>query len=288
MAELLKGAPAAAALTESLAPRAAALLERGVCPTLAMIRVGAKEDDLTYERAAVKRCQKAGIRAIRIPLPEDCTLAELLTVIGRVNRNDAMHGCLLFRPLPPHIDQLAVCDTIAPEKDVDGVNRSSLAGIFLGRESGYAPCTAQAVLELLRFYGVDPAGKNVVVIGRSLVVGKPLAMLLLNHDATVTLCHRKTADLPAICRSAEILVTAAGQAQSVDRAYTNPDQVVIDVGINALPGGGFCGDVNFTETEPYVRAITPVPGGIGAVTTSVLCKHVIEAAEKKALLRSRR
>ena len=156
----------------------------------------------------------------------------------------------------------------------------SLSTVLTGRGRGFAPCTAQACLELLDYYGCDPAGKHVAVIGRSLVIGRPVALMLQARDATVTMCHSKTRDMPAFCRQAEILVVAAGRAGVVDRQFTAPDQVIVDVGVNASPEGGICGDVCFAQVEPAVRAISPVPGGVGAVTTAVLCKHVIEAAER--------
>ena len=169
---------------------------------------------------------------------------------------------------------------LTPAKDVDSMTSASLLSVFTGRDAGFAPCTAQSVTELLDYYEVPLSGARVAVIGRSLVIGKPVSMMLQARNATVTMCHTKTRDMAAVCREADVLVVAAGKAGVVDRSFTNPGQVVIDVGINAKPDGGICGDVNFEETEPLVRAITPVPGGVGSVTTAVLCKHVIEAAEK--------
>lgn len=279
MAEILKGAPVAAALTEELAQRAAALKEQGVTPCLAIVRVGEKESDLRYERGAMKRCEKVGIRVLNRVLPEDCTQEELLAVIGAVNADPGVHGCLLCRPLPGQLDERAACEALLPEKDVDCMTSASLTRVFVGKGAGFAPCTAQSCLEILDYYGVELKGKNAAVIGRSLVIGKPVSMLLQARDATVTMCHTKTADMPAVCRRAEVLVVAAGRAGVVDERFTNPDQVVIDVGINAAPEGGICGDVAFEKVEPVAKAITPVPGGVGAVTTAVLCKHLIEAAE---------
>ena len=282
MAELLRGAPVAAAITEELIRRAKALKEKGVTPCLAILRVGQRPDDVAYERAAVRRCERVGIRVESIRLPEDCSQEALLDAIRLVNRNDGVHGCLLFRPLPGKLDEQAACEALCPAKDVDGMTAASLNMVFTGRGTGYAPCTAQSCLELLDHYGIDPAGKNVAVIGRSLVIGKPVSLMLQSRNATVTMCHTKTANLPAVCRRAEILVVAAGRPGVVDERYVNQNQVVLDVGVNLDPQGGICGDVRFDRVEPLVRAISPVPSGVGSVTTAVLCKHVIQAAEKAA------
>lgn len=280
MAEILKGAPVAAAITEELIRRADALKAKGVEPCLAILRVGERADDLAYERGALKRCEKVGVRTVSIVLDADCTQDALLDAIARINADDAIHGCLMFRPLPKHLNEQAACEALLPCKDVDSMTAASLRTVFTGRGEGFAPCTAQSCIELLDHYGYDPAGKRVVVIGRSLVIGKPVSMMLQTRNATVTMCHTKTVDMPHICREAEILVVAAGKAGVVDETFTNPGQVVIDVGINAAPDGGICGDVQFTAVEPRVKAISPVPSGVGSVTTAVLCKHVIEAAER--------
>lgn len=280
MAEILKGAPVAAAITEELIRRADALKAKGVEPCLAILRVGERADDLAYERGALKRCEKVGVRAVSIVLDADCTQDALLDAITRINADDDIHGCLMFRPLPKHLNEQEACEALLPCKDVDSMTAASLRTVFTGRGEGFAPCTAQSCIELLDHYGYDPAGKRVVVIGRSLVIGKPVSMMLQTRNATVTMCHTKTVDMPHICREAEILVVAAGKAGVVDETFTNPGQVVIDVGINAAPDGGICGDVQFTAVEPRVKAISPVPSGVGSVTTAVLCKHVIEAAER--------
>lgn len=278
MAEILKGAPVATALTEALGIRAEQLKRKGTVPCLAILRVGERTDDLSYERSAMKRCEKIGIRTVSMVLPTGCTQAELLAEIEKINADDSIHGCLMFRPLPGHLDERAACEALRPEKDVDCMTSGSLNRVLMGKAAGFAPCTAQSCMEVLDYYGIDPAGKRTAVIGRSLVIGKPLSMMLQNRDATVTMCHSKTVNMAEICRQAELLVVAAGKAALVDREFTNPNQVVIDVGVNAADGG-ICGDVRFDSVEPWVRAITPVPGGVGVVTTAVLCKHVIEAAE---------
>lgn len=279
MAELWKGAPVAAALTEELARRAEALRVRDIVPTLAIVRVGERPDDISYETGAMKRCAKAGVDVRQFLLPADCGREQLLDTIRTINADGAIHGCLMFRPLPDKELEEAVCALLSPAKDVDGMTAGSLASVFSGRGAGYPPCTAQACLELLDHYGVDLTGKRAVVVGRSLVIGKPVSMLLQARNATVTMCHTRTKDLPGICRNAEVLIAAAGKAGVIGADCAAPGQLVLDVGINVGADGKLCGDVDFTAMEPMVGAITPVPGGVGAVTTAVLCKHVIEAAE---------
>lgn len=280
MAELWKGAPVAAALTERLIPRAQALVEKGVTPTLAIVRVGERPEDLSYERGALKRCEKVGIAVRQFLLTAASSQADLMEVIEEINRDDSIHGCLLFRPLPKHMDERAACAALSPAKDVDGITAGSLAAVFSGSGAGYPPCTAQACLEILDHYGYELKGKRAVVVGRSLVIGKPVSMLLLGRHATVTICHTRTADLAAECRRAEVLVAAAGKAGAVSAQCLASGQVVLDVGINVDENGNLVGDVDFAAAEATVDAITPVPGGVGAVTTSVLASHVIEAAEK--------
>ncbi len=282
MAEILKGAPAAAALTEKLILRAAALREKGVTPTLAILRVGEREDDISYETGARKRCAKVGVEVRQFLLPADCTKEQLLDAVREINADRSIHGCLMFRPLPDRDMENAACALLAPEKDVDGMTAGSLAAVYAGKGAGFAPCTAQAVMELLEHYGVELTGKKAVVVGRSLVIGRPVSMLLQQKNATVTMCHTKTADLPGECRRADVLVVAAGKAGVVTKDYVAPGQTVIDVGIHVGEDGKLCGDVKFDEAEGVVSAITPVPGGVGSVTTAVLCKHVIEAAERTA------
>ena len=282
MAEILKGAPVANAISENLALRAKKLREQGIDPCLAILRVGERPEDLSYERSILKRCEKVGILIVPVLLPDDCTQTALMDAIEKINLNGRIHGCLLFRPLPPHLDGDAAAEVLVPRKDVDSMTSASLLSVFTGRDDGYAPCTAQSCMEILDYYGIDPFGKRAAVIGRSLVVGKPVSMMLQARNATVTMCHTKTRDLANVCREAEILIVAAGKPGIVDAGFTNPEQTVIDVGINPTPEGGICGDVLFEEVEPLVKAVSPVPGGVGSVTTAVLCKHVIEAAEKHA------
>ena len=278
MATLLKGAQAAAAMNERTAARAAALTARGIVPTLAVVRMGAREDDLSYERGVMNRCAKVGVAVKPYLLEADASQAQLLAVVEEINQDPGIHGCLIFRPLPAQVDDKAVRAALAPEKDVDGITDASLAGIFTGSGVGYPPCTAQACVEILDFYGIPLEGKRVTVVGRSLVVGKPAAMLLDRKNATVTICNSRTRNLPEICRQADVLVVAMGKRGAIGGDCVAPGQTVVDVGIHTDENGKLCGDVRFAEAEPVVAAITPVPGGVGAMTTSVLAAHVVEAA----------
>lgn len=281
MAQLLKGAPAAAALNERTAAEAAALREAGIVPTLAFVRVGERPDDLSYEKGAAKRCEAVGVSAYSVTLPEDVSQSVLTHVLDELNHNPCIHGILLLRPLPPHLDGEAARQVISPQKDVDGVTDASLAGVFTGLEAGFAPCTAQAVADILDFHNIPLSGAHVVIVGRSLVVGRPAAMLLMAKGATVTICHGKTRNLSALTRQADILVVAAGQRGLIGKEHLAAGQVVVDVGIHMNETTGkLCGDVRFEEAEPLVSAITPVPGGVGAMTTSVLVSHVVEAAKR--------
>ncbi len=280
MSELLKGAPVAAALTQDAAERAEALQSAGVVPTLAILRVGENESDLSYERGAQSRCEKAGIAVRRILLPETVTQAQMEAQIEAVNADPSIHGLLMFRPLPRHLNEKKLCEMLAPEKDVDGMTSGSAAAVYAQTGSGYAPCTAQACMEILSYYGIPADGVRAAVIGRSLVIGRPAAMMLLAANATVTVCHTHTRNMKEICREADILIAAAGVPGIVDASYVRAGQTVIDVGIHVREDGSLCGDVDFASVQEVCGAVTPVPGGVGAVTTAVLAKHVIEAAEK--------
>ena len=289
MAKRLLGKEVNEALVASLQARTAALREKGVVPTLGIIRLGENPSDLSYEKGATKRAEEVGVAVKNYILPETATKEEVLAVIDQVNADDSVHGVLMFRPLPKHLkaDQDEICNRLAPKKDVDSMTHMSNAGVFEGQALGYAPCTPAACMEILDHYGIDCKGKNAVVIGRSLVVGKPAAMMLMAKNATVTICHTKTVNTAEICRNADIIVSAAGVLNSLTKDFVRPGQVVIDVSMNWNPEkitakgkGGMSGDCVFEEVEPIVETITPVPGGVGAVTTSVLMKHVVEAAEK--------
>ena len=289
MAKRLLGKEVNEALVASLQTRTAALREKGVVPTLGIIRLGENPSDLSYEKGATKRAEEVGVAVKNYILPETATKEEVLAVIDEVNADASVHGVLMFRPLPKHLkaDQDEICNRLAPKKDVDSMTHMSNAGVFEGQDLGYAPCTPAACMEILDYYGIDCKGKNAVVIGRSLVVGKPAAMMLMGKNATVTVCHTKTVNTAEICKNADIIVTAAGVLNSLTKDFVREGQIVIDVSMNWNPEkitskgkGGMCGDAIFDEVEPIVEAITPVPGGVGAVTTTVLMKHVVEAAEK--------
>ena len=283
MATILKGAPVVAAMNEANAARCAALKARGVTPTLAVVRVGARPDDLSYEKGVLTRCGKVGVEVKQFLLPEDAAQEQLLDVIAQVNADPAIHGCLLFRPLPKQFDDRTIRAALAPEKDIDGITDGSLAGVFTNSAIGYPPCTAQACLEILKYYQVSLSGKRAVVVGRSLVVGKPAAMMLDRENATVTICNSRTQNLPALCKEADVVVVAMGKRGFIGADCLREGQTVVDVGIHVGDDGKLCGDVRFAEAEPVVEAITPVPGGVGTVTTSVLVGHVVEAAEKTLL-----
>ncbi|MBE6116429.1 MAG: bifunctional 5,10-methylenetetrahydrofolate dehydrogenase/5,10-methenyltetrahydrofolate cyclohydrolase [Erysipelotrichaceae bacterium] len=279
MAEILKGRPVAASLDEWTAHEVAILKENGIDTTLAILRVGEKGDDVAYEKGAMKKCRNVGIKVRNVMLPEDVSYEEFYRTLDELNSDPEIHGILMFRPLPKYLDNEKARNYIDPVKDVDGCSDSSLGSIFVDKEFGFAPCTAEAVMETLKYYNVDVKGKNVAVIGRSLVVGKPLAMLLMNRNATVTVCHTKTKDVPSITRQADIVICCTGRMESINAEYVSEGQTVIDVGIKYNETKQkLCGDVLFEEVEPIVDRITPVPGGIGSVTTSVLTRHVVKAA----------
>ena len=278
------------ALVANLLERTAALREKGINPTLGIVRVGARPDDLSYERGAIKKGESVGVDVKVFELPEDATKEAVEAVIDQVNGDDTVHGVLMFQPFPAHLKpyQRELCNRLDPKKDMDCLTDLSSAGVYQGRSDlGYAPCTPAACMEILDHYGIDCKGKSAVVIGRSLVVGKPAAMMLIGKNATVTVCHTKTVDTAAVCREADIIISAAGVLNSLTKEYVRPGQIVIDVSMNWNPEkitskgkGGMSGDAVYDEVEPIVEAITPVPGGVGAVTTTVLMKHVVEAAEK--------
>lgn len=282
MAHQLKGKPVIAALKEELTERVAVLAGRAITPTLAIVRVGERPDDLSYERTAIKRAEGLGIAVRVYALPETAVQDDLMAVISQVNASEDIHGCLMFRPLPAHFDEAVACEALDPAKDIDGIGSAALARVFTGRGAGFAPCTAAACLEMLDAYGIDPQGKRVAVVGRSLVIGRPVALMFLERNATVTICHSRTENLAATMRDADIVVLATGRAKAYGQECFRAGQVVLDVGINVDAEGSLCGDADFEAAEAALGetgAITPVPGGIGGVTTSVLMKHVVEAAE---------
>ena len=289
MAKRLLGKEVNEALVADLQARSAALKEKGIIATLGIIRLGENPSDLSYEKGATKRAEEVGVTVKNYILPETATKEDVLAVIDEVNADASIHGVLMFRPLPKHLKgaQDEICNRLDPKKDVDSMTHMSNAGVFEGQDLGFAPCTPAACMEILDHYNIDCTGKKAVVLGRSLVVGKPAAMMLMGKNATVTVCHTKTVDTAAVCREADIIISAAGVLNSLTKDFVRPGQIVIDVSMNWNPEkittkgkGGMSGDAIFDEVEPIVEAITPVPGGVGAVTTSVLMKHVIQSAER--------
>ena len=280
MAKRLSGKEVTAALNARIRANVETCRAHGVEPTLCMVRVGDNPSDMSYERGAAKRCETLGVACKQVHLPEDVSQEELLSVIEDVNQDPAIHGLLLFRPLPKHLDQALIENALDPAKDVDCMTDLSMSGVFTGKQIGFPPCTPQACMEILDHYGYDCTGKKAVVIGRSLVVGKPAAMMLIKKNATVTICHTRTKDMPAVTRDADLIIVAAGRAGVIGADYVREGQTIIDVGINVNAEGKLCGDVDFAAVEPVVDAITPVPGGVGTVTTSVLVGHVADAALK--------
>jgi len=273
----LRGMPVAKAMLGRLEKETARLKEKGIIPRLAIVRVGEREDDLSYEKGIYKRFEAAGAQAKTFALPDKVTQKKLEETIISLNRNEEFQGILLFRPLPGHLDEKRIQELIAAEKDVDCMAAANAAHVFAGDGQGYPPCTPQAVIEILDHYGIDVCGKKVTVVGRSMVVGRPLSMLLLHKNATVTICHTRTLNLQEECKKADILIACAGVLGMITRDYVREGQVVIDVGIHVVENQ-LCGDVDYASVADVVEAITPVPGGVGSVTTSVLLKHVIQGA----------
>jgi methylenetetrahydrofolate dehydrogenase (NADP+)/methenyltetrahydrofolate cyclohydrolase len=281
MADVLKGKPVADAMKEELTSKVEALKAKGITPKLGIIRVGARPDDLFYEGGAKKTCKAVGMDSKVFEYPEDIDQAAFEKVVIEVGNKKDVNGILMFAPLPKQLDERKIRSLIPVEKDVDCLTVGSAAKVFTDDATGFAPCTPSACMEMLKFYDIPIKGKNCVVLGRSLVVGKPVAMLLLRAQGTVTICHSKTENLADVCKNADILVAAVGRPKMVKANFVKAGQIVIDVGINADPDnpGKYCGDVDFAEAEPIVDKISPVPAGVGSVTTSVLCKHTILACE---------
>lgn len=277
--EVLKGLPVANAINEKLINELESW--EGALPHLAIVRVGERPDDCSYERGATKKMEKVGVRCTSYVFDENIDNDTFQKEFDKINNNEDIDGILLLRPLPKHLDEKAIENRIDPRKDLDGISPMNLAKVYAGDETGYAPCTAEAVIEMLDFAGVDLTGKKVTVVGRSLVIGKPVSMLLMKKNATVTVCHTRTVDMAAECREAEVLVAAAGVAKMIKKDFVGQNAVVIDVGINLDEEGNLCGDVDFDEITQIASIASPVPGGVGSVTTSVLAKHLLKAAKAR-------
>ena len=275
MTRLLKGKEVADLISARSAEECTELKEKGITPTMALFRVGEKDDDLSYERNILKKCETAGIKVIHHIFPEDVEAEDFYRKLDEANSDPAVHGIMVFRPLPKErFNDAELRNRINVDKDIDGCSDLSLSGVFTNRDIGFAPCTAEAAIRILDHYGIEIAGKNITVLGRSLVIGKPVSMLLLNRNATVTICHTKT-------RDADILICATGQMELVNKDYLNKDQAVIDVGFSWNDQKQkLCGDVLFKDADGLVHDLTPVPGGVGSVTTSILISHVVEAAKR--------
>lgn len=273
---VLKGAEVSAKIKEEVQE----LLEKleGQVPKLAIVRVGEKPDDLSYERGAMKKLASFGLRAQSYAFSADISNEEFKQEFKKINEDSDVTGILLLRPLPKQICQSDIENMIVPKKDLDGISPANIAKVFAGDVNGFAPCTAEAVVEVLKANAVEITGKRAVIVGRSMVVGKPLAMLLMKENATVTVCHTRTVNLPEVCREGEILVAAAGKAKMMNGDYVGQGAVVIDVGINVDEDGKLCGDVDFQSIQEKAAMATPVPGGVGAVTTAVLARHLVQAA----------
>ncbi len=280
MAEILKGNVVAAELKEKMVKDIEDLKSQGKVPTLGIVRLGSNPDDISYERSIIKNCEKIGIEAKVFEKSTDMTTEDLVNLMEDLNKDKAISGVLLFRPLPKHIDEMKVRESLSPEKDVDAMNPINLAKIFEGDLSGFGPCTAKSALEILLFNKIDLEGKNVVVINRSMVLGKPLAMMLLNQNATVTICHSRTKNLEELTNKADVVVTALGKAKFFGEKYFNKDSICIDVGVSLDNEGNLSGDIDFPVVSELVSKITPVPGGVGSVTTTILLSHVVEACKR--------
>lgn len=281
MAEKLMGKAVADAMKADLSQKVEAIKAKGITPKLGIIRVGARPDDLFYEGGAKKTCDAIGMAYEVFEYPAEVTQEEFEKAVTQVGNNKEVNGILMFAPLPKHLDERKIRTLIPVEKDVDCMTLGSAAKVFTDDLTGFPPCTPTACMEILHHYNIPIKGKKCVVLGRSLVVGKPVAMLLLREHGTVTICHSRTDNLPDVCKEADILIAAVGRAKMVKANFVKAGQVVIDVGINADPDneGKYCGDVDFADVEPIVEKISPVPAGVGSVTTVVLCKHTIMACE---------
>lgn len=279
MAKIINGKEISAAVKARIAAEVAKLKEKGMTPGLAVIIVGNDPASKVYVGSKERTCIELGMYSEKYELPENTTNEQLLELVEKLNRDDKIHGILCQLPLPKHLDEKAVIDAIIPEKDVDAFHVQNVGKIMLG-DYDFLPCTPAGIMEMLKFSGIDPAGKHCVVIGRSNIVGKPMAMLMLHANATVTICHSKTQNLKGICREADILVAAVGRAKFVTADMVKPGAVVIDVGMNRDENGKLCGDVDYAEVEKVCSAITPVPGGVGPMTIAMLMSNTLTSAKR--------
>lgn len=279
MADVLKGSVVAKEIKEKIKRDVEELSKVNRVPTLAIVRLGNNPSDISYEKSIIKNCNSVGIDAKVYELELNTTTERLVELIEELNSDSSISGILVFRPLPKHIDEEIIRNTISVKKDIDCMHPWNLEKIFEGDISGFAPCTPKAAMEIIKYYGIPLEGKNVVIVNRSMVVGKPLTMMLLKENATVTICHSKTKDLHTLTNNADIVVVALGTARFFDEKYFNEKSIVIDVGVSEDKNGNISGDVDYEKVEPIVDKITPVPGGVGSVTTSILLSHVVYACK---------
>ncbi|WP_416197784.1 MAG: Bifunctional protein FolD [Sporanaerobacter sp.] len=279
MANILSGKEVAKSIKENVKKEVVELKNRGINPTLAILRVGQNPDDIAYEKSILKNCDSVGIVGKVYELEESISTEGLLEIIEKLNQDMDVHGILIFRPLPKHIDEELINNTISPLKDVDCMNPLNLEKVFEGNMDGFAPCTPKAAMKIMEFYGIPLEGAKVSVVNRSMVVGKPLSMMLLGKNATVTICHSRTKDLKEVTKNSDIVVTALGRAKYFNEEYFNENSSIIDVGISLDKDGNISGDVDFDNVNTKVKSITPVPGGVGSVTTSILLSHVVVACK---------
>lgn len=279
MTQILKGKPVADKIKEEIASKVEMLKGQGFAPKLAIVRVGENANDISYERGILKNSEKLGIETEVIVKDLQVTTEEMLELFEKLNSDKKVSGILLFRPLPKHIDEEALRNAIDPDKDVDCMHPENLARVFQSDFSRLVPATPMAAMKVMEYYGIDLAGKNVAVINRSLVFGRPLAMMLLGKNATPMICHSKTKDMIKVTNEADVVVVAMGRARSLGKEYFNENSIIIDVGVSLDKDGKIGGDANFEELETYVDMITPVPGGVGSVTNTILLEQVVRACE---------
>ena len=277
----LGGKEVADKIMEELRVKVSELKSKGVSPKLAILRVGAREDDLAYERGVLKRFETIDVEVEVTALDAGVSQDELDKAFDSINNDSKVHGILVFRPLPKPLSDEHMRRTIDPGKDVDFMDIRNMENVLAGVPGAAAPCTAEAVMALIKHYNIETKGKKVTVVGRSLVIGKPVALLLTTANATVTVCHTKTVDMEAECRNADIIVACCGVAKLINENYVKPGQIVIDVGMNVDENGKLCGDVDYEKVSGIAEAATPVPGGVGSITTAILLKHVVDNAERQ-------
>ena len=277
----LGGKEVADKIVEDLKVKVEELKGKGISPKLAILRVGARDDDLAYERGVLKRFESAGVEVEVTAVDAGISQEDLDKTFDGINNDPKVHGILVFRPLPKGLSDEHMRRTIDPGKDSDFMDIRNMENVLAGVPDSAAPCTAEAVMALIKHYGIETKGKKVTVVGRSLVIGKPAALLLTTANATVTVCHTKTVNIEEECRKADIIVACCGVAKMITEKYVKPGQIVIDVGMNVDEEGRLCGDVDYEKVSEIADAVTPVPGGVGSITTAILLKHVVDNAGRQ-------